>query len=156
MNNLPQHLYHISIYEPYNITWVLTSFLWHCYRLSFTTSSGYWSWYKLNLWRDLHPQACHWLRRPLIRYFTGFGEHLWKSTYVDWWYNTYCRSEVTKNDEIVFTLLARVKNRYLAPKCQSSNSLAETKNFQNRSDGQLTANVDWKVQHKTVWRAVFG
>jgi len=35
-------------------------------------------------------------------------------------------------------------------KCQSSNSLAETKNFQNRSDGQLTANVDWKVQHKTV------
>ena len=44
-------------------------------RLSFTTSSGYWSWYEIYLWRDLHPQACHCLRRPFIRYFTGFGEH---------------------------------------------------------------------------------
>ena len=27
-------------------------------------------------------------------------------------------------------------------KCQSLNSLAETKNFQNRPDGQLTANAE--------------
>ena len=29
----------------------------------------------INLWRDLHPQTCHLLKWPLIRYFTGFGEH---------------------------------------------------------------------------------
>ena len=29
----------------------------------------------INLWRDLHPQACHCLRRLFIQFFTGFGEH---------------------------------------------------------------------------------
>ena len=53
----------------------VSALVWDLDRLSFTTSSGYWSWYEIYLWRDLHSQACHWLRHLFIQTFTGFGEH---------------------------------------------------------------------------------
>ena len=54
---------------------VLMSFPWPGPDLPQVWNSGFSQTISINLWRDLHPQACHFLRRMFIHFFTGFGEH---------------------------------------------------------------------------------